>query len=88
MCSSDLERAQYQQRLFEDVLPATPLKLDPVNAIAEEQIDFAASIREGREPVVTGAQALRALRVAEQIVTAARVSAGITPSPVSLKPAA
>lgn len=85
---SPAERSQYQQRLFEDVLPATTLKLDPINAIAEEQVDFAASIREGREPVVTGAQALRALRVAEQIVTVARVSAGITSSPVTLKPAA
>jgi predicted dehydrogenase len=57
----------FKERLFADVLPMR--KLPPVdgNAIAEELLDFATSIREGREPRVTGEQGLAALAVCETI---------------------
>lgn len=82
------DRTRYQQRLFEDLLPTTTLTLDPVNAIAEEQTDFAACVCEGREPIVSGVQALRALRVADQVVAAARAQSGNATGMASLKPAA
>jgi predicted dehydrogenase len=57
----------FKERLFADVLPMR--KLPPVdgNAIAEELLDFAGSIRETRDPRVTGEQGLAALAVCETI---------------------
>lgn len=57
----------FKERLFADVLPMRRLPTVDGNAIAEELLDFAASIREGRDPRVTGEQGLAALAVCETI---------------------
>lgn len=57
----------FKERLFADVLPMRRLPPTDGNAIAEELVDFAESIREGREPRVTGEQGLAALAVCETI---------------------
>jgi predicted dehydrogenase len=57
----------FKERLFADVLPMRKLPPTDGNAIAEELVDFAESIREEREPRVTGEHGLAALAVCETI---------------------
>jgi predicted dehydrogenase len=57
----------FKERLFCDVLPIRRIPPTDGNAIADELADFAASIREVRDPRVTGEQGLSALAVCEAI---------------------
>jgi len=62
------EQAQIKERLFQDYLPLTELPVVDSNAILEEQRDFVASIRQSRQPIVSGVDGLRALDAAEQVL--------------------
>ncbi len=63
-------RSHLKDHLFEDLLPLERHEAPAINAILEELNDFAASIREHREPRVTGQQGRDVLAVAEQILQA------------------
>mgnify|MGYP001612720782 CR=1 FL=1 len=67
--ASPAEQAQIKERLFQDYLPLHELPVAESNAILEEQRDFVASIREFRQPKVSGHDGLRALDAAERILT-------------------
>ena len=57
-----------RDHLFEELLPTSTFQPDATNALLEELKDFAESIRQGREPRVTGENGRDALAVAEQIL--------------------
>ena len=63
-------RAHLKDHLFEDLLQLERHEAKERNALLEELQDFAASIREHREPRVTGQQGREVLAVAEQILQA------------------
>lgn len=63
-------RAHLKDHLFEDLLLVDRHDAPDHNALLEEQRDFVASIREQREPRVTGQQGRDVLVVAEQILQA------------------
>jgi predicted dehydrogenase len=63
-------RAHLKDHLFEDLLPLERHEAEEKNALLEELNDFAASIREHREPRVTGQQGRNVLAVAERILQA------------------
>ena len=63
-------RAHLKDHLFEDLLQLERHEAKERNALLEELQDFAASIREQREPRVTGQQGREVLAVAEQILLA------------------
>jgi predicted dehydrogenase len=67
--ASPAEHALIKERLFQDYLPLRELPVVESNAILEEQRDFVASIREFRQPKVSGRDGLRALDAAERILT-------------------
>lgn len=60
--------AHLKDHLFEDLLPKETHEAAAQNALLEELRDFAGSIREQREPRVTGEQGRSVLAVAEQIL--------------------
>jgi predicted dehydrogenase len=60
----------YREHLFEELLVKRELNPPATNAIAEEQRDFATSVREARQPRVTGRAGKQALEVAEQVLHA------------------
>lgn len=62
------ETARIKERLFQDYLPLRELPVSESNAILEEQRDFVASIREHRQPQVSGVDGVRALDAAERIL--------------------
>jgi predicted dehydrogenase len=64
----------YKTHLAEEHLPREQKTFDAVDALALELEDFVDSIRDVRQPRVTGAAARNALVVAEQIL--ARIAAG------------
>ena len=66
--ASAAERAAIKDRLFDDYLPLVELPIAESNALLEEQKDFAAAIRLGRHPVVSGEDGMRAIGVAERIL--------------------
>ncbi len=66
--ASPADQAHIKEHLFQDYLPLQELPIVETNAILEEQRDFVASIREFRQPRVTGRDGLRALDTAEQIL--------------------
>jgi predicted dehydrogenase len=61
-------RLHLKDHLFEDLLPLDRFEAAEVNALLEELNDFAGSIRDQRQPVVTGQQGRDVLAVAEQIL--------------------
>ncbi len=63
-------RAHLKDHLFEDLLQLERFEAPEKNALLEELNDFATSIREHREPRVTGQQGREVLAVAEQILEA------------------
>jgi predicted dehydrogenase len=65
---SPAEREHYQQHFAEEHLPRETQEFAAVDALALELRDFIDSIRTGRLPRVTGAQARDAVAVAEQIL--------------------
>ena len=62
------EQAHIKEHLFQDYLPLHELPIVDSNAILEEQRDFASSIRDSRQPRVTGLDGLRALDAAERVL--------------------
>ena len=62
------DRAHLKECLFDDLLVKSTLEPTPINAIAEEQSDFVASVRSGGEPVVPGTAGRDAVAVAEMIL--------------------
>lgn len=63
------QKIYLKEHLFDEFLPTEDLHVEKRNAIQEEHSDFAASIRLGCEPRVTGAHACDVLAVCEQIVS-------------------
>jgi predicted dehydrogenase len=61
------ETARLKERFFEDVLPVERIGAAEGNAIADELVDFAESIRGGRSPRVDGRAGRAALAVCEQV---------------------
>jgi predicted dehydrogenase len=61
-------RAHLKDHLFQDLLPIEKYEAAAQNALLDEQADFVASIREHREPRVTGQQGRAVLAVAEQVL--------------------
>ncbi len=63
------EKRHLQQNFFSELLPAREMEAPAINALLEEQRDFISAIRDGRSPLVSGAEGRSALAVAEQILT-------------------
>jgi predicted dehydrogenase len=68
----DAEQQRLRERLFDEVLVKSAAPVAETNAIAEEQLDFARSIRTGRAPHVTGADGRDAVAAAELILEQVR----------------
>jgi predicted dehydrogenase len=66
------EKAGFKERVFADVLRLEPIEFETRNALADELRDFVDSIRERRQPRVTGYAGREALAVAEAVVDSAR----------------
>jgi predicted dehydrogenase len=62
------ERAYWKEHLFDELLVRTQHQAPAVNAIQEEQRDFARAVREGKTPRVDGVAGREALAVAEMIL--------------------
>ena len=62
------EQSHLKEHLFDEVLAKEKVDTAQTNAIAEEQRDFVESIREERDPRVSGEQGRDALALAEQIL--------------------
>ncbi len=59
-----------RERFFEWVLPSQEIQVEPINAIAQEQADWADAIRKNRPSRVTLRQAVSALEIATRVVEA------------------
>jgi predicted dehydrogenase len=66
------ERATFKDRLFTEILRVEPLVVETRNALVDELHDFIGSIREHRQPRVTGEQGRDAVAVAEAILSCIR----------------
>jgi len=64
------ERHRLQDCWFEELFEREHLEPEPYDQLTAELEDFAASIREGRAPLVSGQQALEALEVADRVLKA------------------
>ncbi len=64
----EVERQRIRERCFEEVLVKSEVPAVETNAIQQELVDFAAAIREGRAPRVTGADGRDAVEVAELVL--------------------
>lgn len=71
-CCPPEEQQQVRNSMFENLLPMESIDVDPINAIEEEQREFADAVRRGKPVKVDGEQARDALAVAEQILAAIR----------------
>lgn len=69
---TEADRQQIRERCFEELLVKREVTVTETNAIEQELIDFAAAIRTGRPPRVTGADGRDAVAVAEQILACVR----------------
>jgi predicted dehydrogenase len=69
---SDETRTVLRERLFDDLLVKHEVPAVETNAIEQEQLDFAAAIREGRSPRVTGVDGRNAVAVADMILDRVR----------------
>jgi predicted dehydrogenase len=69
---TEADRENIRQRCFDDLLVKSEAPATESNAIEQELIDFAAAIREGRQPRVTGADGRDAVAVAEQVLDRVR----------------
>ncbi len=67
---SPQEKAHLKDHLFEDLIPLQQFEANAVNALMEEQRDFVESIRDGREPRVSGREGRDVVAVAEKILAA------------------
>jgi predicted dehydrogenase len=68
----DEERQRLRDRFFEELLVKQEVPAVETNAIEQELIDFAAAIRTGRAPRVTGADGRDAVAVAEKVLAQVR----------------
>ncbi len=66
------EKPVFKDRVFADILRLEPVEFEARNALADELRDFVDSIREHRQPRVTGHAGREALAVAEAVVESAR----------------
>lgn len=64
---SPTQQAQIKEKMFSEVLPVESVQIEPVNAIAAEQSDWAQAIRQQAQPRVTLEQGVANVRVAEMI---------------------
>lgn len=62
------ERAHLRENLFKDLLASRELPSLDINAIEQEQLDFAEAIRTGTNPRVTGHAGREAVAVAEAVL--------------------
>jgi len=62
------QQEHFRENLFAELLRKHDLPTPDVNAIEEEQLDFAKAIRTGAQPCVTGSDGLDALSVAHTIL--------------------
>jgi predicted dehydrogenase len=62
------EAAAQPDSFLAEHLPSTLLPVEQGNALADEQAEFVASIREGRAPLVSGRRGRAALAAAEQVL--------------------
>ncbi|MCH2114316.1 MAG: Gfo/Idh/MocA family oxidoreductase [Pirellulales bacterium] len=62
------QRDHLREHLFSEVLPKRDLPVLDVNAIEQEQLDFARAIRSAQSPLVSGSDGRDAVAVAEQIL--------------------
>jgi predicted dehydrogenase len=62
------EKSGFKDRLFSDILRVEPLEIATRNALADELDDFVTSIRQQRDPRVTGSQGREAVAVAESVL--------------------
>jgi predicted dehydrogenase len=69
---ADDERERLKGRLFEEVLIKSEAPSAETNALEQELLDFAAAIRSGRAPRVTGADGRDAVAAAEMILECVR----------------
>lgn len=76
------EKQRLRDEMFVRVLPRSTTKVDPCNAILEEQRDWLSAIREGRQPRVDLRAGRRAVALAESIVALIR-----EPKPQQSRPA-
>ena len=65
---SESQKSHLRENLFDDLLAKRDLPALDVNAIEQEQLDFARAIRTGASPQVTGSAGRDAVAVAEQIL--------------------
>jgi predicted dehydrogenase len=72
---SEADRQGIRERMFETLLVKSEPAVVESNAIEQELIDFAAAIRTGREPRVTGADGRDAVAVAERVLECVRAHA-------------
>ncbi|MDX1962818.1 MAG: Gfo/Idh/MocA family oxidoreductase [Pirellulales bacterium] len=79
------EQAQVKERVFTDYIHLEHLDPAPCNPLADEQLDFLESIREGRDPQVTGEQGRDVVAVAERILNKIR-SHERQPTPLVAEP--
>jgi predicted dehydrogenase len=64
------ERNSLKERLATECFVREQIEAPAADAITAEQLDFAASIRQGRRPLVSGEDGLAALRIARQVIDA------------------
>lgn len=83
------DRDDYRERLFSTLLNKQELPPQEVNAIEQEQLDFAQAIASGTEPQVTGRDGRDALAVAHEILAKVEAhqwdgSAGFRQGPLAM----
>jgi predicted dehydrogenase len=69
---NDDTRSRLRERLFEELLVKRDVPAVETNAIEQEQLDFAAAIRTGRPPQVTGVDGRNAVAVADMVLERVR----------------
>jgi predicted dehydrogenase len=69
---SEADRQRIRERCFEELLVKSEAPAVETNAIEQELVDFAAAIRTGRAPRVTGADGRDAVAVAELVLQRVR----------------
>ena len=66
------EKAAFQDKLFTDILHVEQLEIEECNALLDELHDFVGSVREQRQPRVTGVQGGKAVAAAEAVLESIR----------------
>ncbi len=74
------ERGAFKDQLFSEILRVEPLEVESRNALLDELHDFVGSIRQQRQPQVTGSDGRDAVAVAESILQSIGTHAWEIPS--------